>query len=334
MISKELYKSVLLDPYRKSQADTLYIVSGYGSATFARRHIMDLKEARPLGKVNLIIGMPGNRSDHAAFLALHKEFNGNFDGYYLNSVPPVHSKVYAWFSGNKPVVGYSGSANYSQFGFFEHQQVNQVADDSPSDIKDFYDNLLERSIWMPNMKLVLPAGHSAYSLEGSVPSGQILWEIPGKRVTISFLDKKGQLPAVSGLNWGQREEKRIDRATGIISTVRREPNQAYLSIKGDSRREGFLPETAYSFSLITDDGQSFDCVVAQEGRKAIQSTNDNSEIGRYFRKRLNIEDGAFVKKEHLEKYGRTDFTIEKIDSETFLLDFSFKGKEKQMVFMH
>lgn len=83
-----------------------------------------------------------------------------------------------------------------------------------------------------------------------------------------------------------------------------------------------MPEIGYTFSLITDDGQAFDCVVAQEGRKAIHSTNDNSEIGKYIRNRIGVPLGSPVTVDDLKKYGRTDYTIEKIDEETFLLDFS------------
>ena len=82
-----------------------------------------------------------------------------------------------------------------------------------------------------------------------------------------------------------------------------------------------MPKRACNFSLITDDGRSFDCVVAQDGRKAIQSTNNNSEIGLYIRNRIGIPSGAKVTVTDLEKYGRTDYTIEKINDETFLLDF-------------
>ena len=173
----------------------------------------------------------------------------------------------------------------------------------------------------PNHPLVLPESHRLPRVN-SIPPGEIEWELPNKRVTISFLDKKGNLPLLSGLNWGQRLSKRINKKTGEISWDQREPNQAYLSLKMDSRKFGFLPEKAFTFSLITDDNQSFDCVVAQEGRKAIHSTNNNSEIGIYIRKRIGKPLGSLITVEDLEKYGRTDYTIEMIDHETFLFDFS------------
>jgi hypothetical protein len=309
MIVKDLYKKALINP-SETECNKLFIVSGYASATFARRHIVELERLQKKVEVNLIIGMPSSKNDHLAFVSLHNEFNGRFRGYYLQNSPPVHSKVYSWYNDSKGVLGYAGSANYSQFGFFEEQQMNQLSNEDPTLIKNYYDTLLERSIFIPDHEIVIPEGHRPAGLTTSVPPGDIEWEIEDKRVTISFLDRTGNLPAISGLNWGQRDG--------------REKNQAYLSLKKDSRKEGFLPIQAYNFTLITDDGVSFDCVVAQEGRKAIHSTKNNSLLGEYFRSRLGVPSGSFVRIEDLEKYGRTDYTIEKIDDETFLLDFSVR----------
>lgn len=320
MIVDNLYPTTLIEPNHNG-ANKLYIVSGYASATFARRHIVELLSKSDDFEINLIIGMPNSKNDHLAFVALHNEFGNKFKGYYYRNSAPVHCKVYSWYNDDTPLLGYTGSANYSQYGFFKHLQVNQLNNDDPIQIKALFDDLLTRSIFIPHEKVVLPTYHRTPHL-GSIPPATIIWNIPDKRVTISFLDKKGILPKGSGLNWGQRLSKSTNKTTGKVTWSKREPNQAYLSLKKDSRKEGFLPEKAFTFSLITDDGESFDCVVAQDGRKAIHSTNDNSEIGRYIRNRIGVPLGALVTVEDLEKYGRTDYTIEKIDDETFLLDFS------------
>lgn len=324
MNTHNIYSSTLIEPSVSGVANKLFIVSGYASATFARRHIVELiKKGNRSFEINLIIGMPSKQNDHLAFLSLHTEFKGMFNGYYYQGKPPVHCKVYSWFNEDKPISGFAGSANYSQYGFFSEEQLNQLSIENPIEIKSLYDSLLKTSIFIPNHKKILPKGHRIPKI-ASIAPGQIDWEIPEQRVTISFLDTKGKVPTTSGLNWGQRLEKRIHKKTGEVSFVKREPNQAYLSIKKDARKIGFLPEHAYSFSVITDDGNSFDCVVAQEGRKAIETTNDNSLLGKYFRKRIGVPLSSPISVEDLEKYGRTDFTIEKIDEETFLLDFSVK----------
>jgi hypothetical protein len=319
MIVNNLYPTALINP--KKNANKLYIVSGYASATFARRHIVELLTINKDFEINLIIGMPSAKNDHIAFVALHNEFGNNFKGYYYKNSNPVHCKVYSWYNNEEPYIGYTGSSNYSQYGFFKHLQVNQLNNDDPVEIKKLYDDLLKNSIYIPDQAIVLPVSH-VIPFAGSILPGTMLWQIPDVRVKISFLTTGGDLPQVSGLNWGQRLSKSTSKSTGKVTWNKREPNQAYLSLRLDSRKEGFLPEIGYTFSLITDDGQAFDCVVAQEGRKAIHSTNDNSEIGKYIRNRIGVPLGSPVTVDDLKKYGRTDYTIEKIDEETFLLDFS------------
>lgn len=311
MIITDLYNHALIDPCNRGSRE-LYIISGYASATFAYRHLEDTSQYN--AKINIIIGMPGKRADYNAYLGLCQRYSSRFFPYYFKGKPPVHMKAYGWFSeDNNPTEGFSGSANYSQPGFFHQVQRNQLAKEDPVEIKDQFEMLLPQSIRLLDAEKVEfhelethePAIH-----EGSVLPGQRLWEVENKRVRISFLARNGTLPTRSGINWGQRPEEG------------REPNQAYLSLRGDTRNVGFLPERAFTFSLITDDDQSFDCAVAQDGRKAIHTTLNNSLFGIYFRNRLGVPLGEPVTREHLEDYGRTDFAIEKIDEETFLLDFS------------
>ena len=310
MILSNLYEEVLINPTRRG-ANELFIVSGYSSATFANRHLKEASDSR----VNLIIGMPGKRSDHLGFVRLYDEYKDRFQGYYLKGSPPVHSKAYGWFKDGEPLSGFSGSANYSKQGFFEKEQINQVSNENPTDVRRFFESLLDRSIEIKDYKFdYSDLNLSSSQLKNSVIPGDIFWEIPGKRVSISFLDRSGNLPQRSGLNWGQRPD------------YNRGPNEAYLSIKKDSRKEGFLPPKAETFTLITDDNHSMDCVVAQGGRKSIESTNNNSEMGEYIRKRIGVPFDDPVLVENLIEYGRTDFTIEKINEETFLLDLSTNKK--------
>ena len=63
-----------------------------------------------------------------------------------------------------------------------------------------------------------------------------------------------------------------------------------------------------------------DCVVAQDGNKSVQTTDDNSILGAYIRSRIGLKSEAFVTVEDLLEYGRTDFTLIKLDEETFKFD--------------
>jgi len=307
MITDNLYQEVLLNPI-KNGADELYIISGYSSATFLRKHIYEASIVEPNIIINLIIGMSQRQRDHSAYLNLLKIYPNNFKGYYYKGRPEVHSKVYAWRKKGIPLLGFSGSANYSQFGFNKEKQGNQLTEDKAEEILEYYNYLIKNSILIQEYIPTHNDINTPPIVKGSLPSGEIEWISPNKSVRISFLDKKGKLPEKSGLNWGQREG--------------REPNQAYLSIKKDARNEGFLPEKGFTFTLLTDDKQTLDCTVQQQGRKAITTTYNNSEIGLYFRNRMSVKQGDPIEPKDLIKYGRTDFTLEKLDDETFMLDFS------------
>lgn len=113
----------------------------------------------------------------------------------------------------------------------------------------------------------------------------------------------------AGLNWGQRPG--------------REPNQAYIPIPRNIHIDNpvFFPERGVEFNVITDDGESFICVVAQDNDKALETSHDNSILGKYFRKRLGVPFGAPVTEADLQNYGRNSVTIYKIDDGTFYLDF-------------
>lgn len=83
------------------------------------------------------------------------------------------------------------------------------------------------------------------------------------------------------------------------------------------------------FAVLTDDGQSFIFHRAQDNRKALHSPDDNSIIGKYFRSRIGVEDGAFVYRMDLENYGRTNVTFTKINDETYYMDFSVPFRHLQ-----
>ena len=138
-------------------------------------------------------------------------------------------------------------------------------------------------------------------------AGEIRWIIPNSVVRISLLDKRGQLGQKSGLNWGQRPG--------------REKNQAYLPLRGSARADWFLPALSEPFILVCDGALRLMCSVQQQGRKAITCA-DNSALGRYFRKKLDLEDGSPVTTVDLARFGRFDYTLAKLEENTFFLDFA------------
>ena len=118
---------------------------------------------------------------------------------------------------------------------------------------------------------------------------------------------KERVPLVSGLNWGQRPS--------------RNPNQAYLAVSVDIQREKFFSDVGIKFKLATDDEVEFVCVRAQQNGKALHS-EDNSDLGRYFRHRLGVQPGGLVTLPHLLRFGATWVDIFKLGSLQYYMDFS------------
>lgn len=73
MLTQNLFERVLLEPANQS-ANTLYIVSGYASATMVSRHFIQLIKNKKRVRVELIVGMAIHdgisKKDHTGFLYL------------------------------------------------------------------------------------------------------------------------------------------------------------------------------------------------------------------------------------------------------------------------
>lgn len=315
MLTGDFYRDILLTPAKKG--GVLYVVSGYATATMVARHMQDMHEKKLSGvEIRLIVGMTAKEgildTNHKGICALvEKSGDNKFNCRYIqDGKPPVHAKTYAWFNGKTPVCGYVGSANYTQTAFFGRQQEAMDKSD-PREILRYYETLETVSV---------PCDHSdAQGLikedadvktlrQDSENAGELLAN--RESVTTSLLNKSGDLPQRSGLNWGQRPEES------------RDPNQGYIRLPSEIYKGNFFPETGHVFALHTDDGQMMLCARAQSGGKAIHSVESNSFVGEYFRRRLNVPLGAPVLLKHLQTYGRTDVTFYKIEEESYLMDFS------------
>ena len=130
------------------------------------------------------------------------------------------------------------------------------------------------------------------------------------KVNLFLLTKSGDVGFGSGINWGHRRNK-----------IPREPNQAYIPLPSDIARSGFFPLEGRHFSVLTDDKIQMIMRVEQQNNKAITTPQNNSLIGEYLRGRIGVASGAFVLRQDLLNYGRTDVTFYKLDEEEFLWIF-------------
>lgn len=242
MLSKNLFDEVLIRPAQNG-ANKLYVVSGYATAAMAFRHLEALKENNHQVEIELIIGMSPidglSQTNHKGFQELTQiSHTGLFSCSYLIEMPPVHSKIYAWFNDDKPVCGFVGSANYTQTAFGKKQR-EVMADSDPQKGFEYFQELIPQTIYCDNIEaenIVQIYNTRSYTRvkrertqQQETPLVAADSSLIGlSSVKVTLLDRKGELPQTSGLNWGQR--------------AGREHNQAYIKLPSDIYNTDFFPD--------------------------------------------------------------------------------------------
>lgn len=322
MFSSNLFQEILINPPHNG-ANDLYVVSGYASAAMTFRHVQKLRTDGININLHLIVGMTArgglSQANHRGFQKLVRhDFVNAFECSYILTPPPVHSKVYAWFDGKKPVAGFMGSANYSQNAFDEKQRELMTTCNAEQGL-DYFQSLTGESVTCVAqeaedfIQAFKVRYHARQKRKQAQPhnvtlSKSMLAISESDHVRVSFVSKGNIIPTRSGLNWGQRPG--------------REQNQAYIPLKADVYNTDFFPDVAYSFTVEADDGEVLICARAQDNGKAIHTPENNSLIGKYFRKRLGVPEGELVTMNDFIKYGRIYIDFYKIDEENYYMDFS------------
>ena len=307
MFNKDLFNKVLIEP-TKAGADKIYIISAFATPGMTYKHFSEIP---PVVEIQLIIGMTKKlglpKIYHQEFVKLARiDFPNRFNCSYIIKDPPVHAKTYSWFSGGSPILAFAGSANYTQSAFFGKQREVLVESEAPY-LKEYFESLLSDAESCVSKDLNKKI---KFSEEANWPylKDDTFVGSEQESLELSLLDSEGNIHERAGLNWGQRPG--------------REPNQAYIPVPSPIAHMEFFPPRGIHFTIITDDGVTFDAVIAQSGNKAIETPHNNSMLGRYFRQRIGVPLGNFVTREDLERYGRTEVEFRKINDETYYLDFS------------
>ncbi|MFE4241820.1 restriction endonuclease PLD domain-containing protein [Peribacillus butanolivorans] len=316
-LTSKLFEAIFERPYYNIGLRKLQIITGYASSSFLHHILGKFPEIQ----IELIIGMAKkdgiNFWDHQEYIRLTSETN-RVKVYYLDSIPGNHSKIYYWkdetlFSSGATFVG---SANFSWNGFRDQNELMvQTNYASPEEVFtvgpliECTENI-DRKIKLHTVRATirtLKAPNEEFT--GAVFLNKQFTMLP--YVDLPLYDERtNSVQQIAGLNWGQR--------------LGREPNQAYIKVPTQFNKDktDFFPSKEQEFTMLTDDGDSFVCVMAQEGRKAIETTRNNSILGRYFRDRLGLKHGVKVELEDLEKYGNLFVRVYKIDNETYYMDYS------------
>jgi len=304
LLQPNIYENILNRPYAHGLRE-LNVITGFASSSFIYHVMHEFLDLQ----LNVIIGMARqngiSRWDHIEFIRIAtttKRLNVN---YYIGK-KPIHIKGVLW-ADKLTDLAFTGSSNFSWNGYRDFTELMTKV--SRIDLQAVFpsDNLIEcRNAEIDSIGIITD------SLTTQQPKN--LKEIALTKEVVHlplFSEKQQRMHERSGLNWGQRPE------------YSREPNQAYIPVPKSIHDEhpDFFPPKDQEFTLLTDDGESFICVMAQDNRKAIETRYDNSILGKYFRQRLNIPLGIFVTLEHLEQYGRKSISVYKLSNEIYYIDF-------------
>lgn len=310
MITNNILNEILINPIDNN--DELLILCGYATPNMASWYIKYLEEQNlPLVKQSIIIGMcPSigiSKEIHSGFQLLQKEQESIFQCSYIYKLPPIHANIYIWRNHNELTCAFCGSADFIQKSFLS-KQIEVMCECNPSDAFTLYSKYEKNSIYCTSNDVdnVIQVNNKNPIFDFQNKTDHIT-ENEIESITLPLLTKSGNVGTKSGLNWGQRKG--------------REKNQAYIPYNKESRKDNFFPQQGH-FTVLTDDNHTLILRLEQQNNKAITTPLRNADLGEYFRNRLELPNGALIKKDDLIKYGRTDVTFYKLDDETFYMDFS------------
>lgn len=320
MILKEnLFEKILLAPAR--ECDKLCIISGYATPSMAEYNLKTIKDNFDKDiYIDVIVGMAPiskiSENHHKNFqkLMVYKE---RFSCSYINiNANPIHSKVYIWIKNDAPVLAFLASANYTYNAFNNAKQDEVATDCDPVSAFNYYNSKIGFSIYCDHddaedlvAKIISQPREQAIYTEP-----EFLQKCETLRLAL-FSESENRMHEIGGLNWGQRKG--------------REPNQAYIFVPRKTMRENpdFFPPIGVPFSVLTDDGFPFVCVMAQPKTKggkvpsAIETTNNNSELGIYFRNKLGVPLGLPVNMNDLDRYGNRYVMFTKINDDEYHMQY-------------
>lgn len=324
-ITKEYEKHIISDVYNKGYRH-LKILSGQVSPLLVEQILDHYKELN----LKIYIGMVSVKGilkwTHLAFQHLIIRYPSRLDIYYQVSRPGNHSNIYYWE--NPLILGldhkiFVGSASFTLNSYYHRKEIIVMENLDADEIFEHLDiiNCTSPNVTQqinihqnPENELIVPYDDKQLELFNLSTDQDTKYEV--EYIDIPLTIRGGETPPKSGINWGHNGRSGIRQPT-------RTGNEAYLSISKQVHKErpNFLPQRGEKILILTDDGEMFVCVVAQEHRKAIQTCDNNSILGSYIRKRIGVPSGAYIETRDLARYGRDSIRLSKIHEGLYALNF-------------
>lgn len=309
--AETLAQKLLFSPI-KNGANKLCILTSHATPSMASWLLKSYEENKITDVViDLIVGSVFNEGideiSHEGFKELHgnrySNTWSNFSCCYLYIPPSPETNYYVWLTNETPLKAYCCPYEFTQQSMLRRYKdlPNSVV---ATDAYKIYENAVGRSIYCNHAEVDdYIVVHSSSTPLTAFPS-----KLEENCVHLSLLARGGETGTKSGLNWGQRNS--------------RNKNEAYIPLPVNIARSGFFPLNKQHFLVVTDDHHTLQLRVEQQNNKAITTPASNALLGEYFRNRLGLPNGSYIKKENLLAYGRSDVTFYKIDEEQYYMDFS------------
>lgn len=339
MFTSDFEEKILLQPARKEgkACNHLRIVTAFTDVERISSHLIQLfdgknKEFVSNIKVDIILGMTKGagltEKKHKKLCMLMKRLNSvagmpKVTCRYIVEGKQVHSKVYVWSKGNKSVLAYCGSANYTMNAF--HVRRECMNECNAKEALHYFKELMADTIdcFSPQVKNKLTFS-APKSIEDEIDKNNLenlSWDkyqglSPIDMLSVSLLKASGKDTGYgSGVNWGIRK-----------NGYKRNRNQAYIPYNIGDQKEGFFPQVhsdgTYSiFKVIIKDYGAFYMRQAQARGKALETPESNAIIGEWIRKEIGVPDGQYITKEMLEQAGGTRVLFKKYDDGIYTLEY-------------
>lgn len=338
MFTEKFEERILLNPARQDgfACNHLRIITAFTDVERISSHMIQLFDGRNKEyvsniKVDIILGMTKGtgltEKKHKKLCAQIERLNSvvgmpKVTCRYIVEGKQVHSKVYVWTKGNKAILGYCGSVNYTMNAFNVRRECMEEC--NAVEALNYYKLLLKDTMDCFNEEISskltsLNKGNEEDIEETNLE--KLSWEkykdiVPIDTLTVSLLKANGEDTGYgSGVNWGIRK-----------NGYKRNRNQAYIPYNIADQRKGFFPEvnedkTYKVFKVIIKNYGAFYMRQAQAKGKALETPESNAIIGEWIRKEIGVPDGEYITKEMLEKSGGTKVLFKKYKNDIYTLEY-------------
>lgn len=299
-------------------ADQLCILTAHATPGMASWLLKSYDERGIAGiSIQLIIGTVVEEGIstlfHEGFKELHGKYYSNRSGKFVCSYIyknfPMRENIYLWLKSGKPILAFSGDFEFTQSSILQEQNKD-IIEQNPEEADRIFESAVNCSVYCNYSEI--EEDIRIYRSDIVINCRTASDADTADKVDLSLLTRRGdETGKRSGLNWGQRGG--------------RNKNETYIPLPSKIAKSGFFPLNRQHFIVLTDDHCALLLRVEQQNDKAITTPASNAQLGEYFRKRLGLPNGAYVRKEDLLKYGRTNVSFYKIDDEQFYMDFSAEG---------